>query len=109
MKSMINYALLFCYISCLAIATIELDQKHLSMYPYCGKLFGYEWHDATSRVVNSKNSETQYPWVVFVMRNYKVVSDKNGNTEETMEEKICGGTVIGDKYVRLNKKINNSS
>ena len=97
MKSMINYALLFCYISCLAIATIELDQKHLSMYPYCGKLFGYEWHDATSRVVNSRDSETQYPWVVLVMRSYKAVYEKNGKVEELIEDKYCSGTVIGDK------------
>ena len=94
---MINYALLFCYISCLAIATIELDQKHLSMYPYCGKLFGYEWHDATSRVVNSRDSETQYPWVVLVMRSYKAVYEKNGKVEELIEDKYCSGTVIGDK------------
>ena len=87
---MINYALLFCYISCLAIATIELDQKHLSMYPYCGKLFGYEWHDATSRVVNSKNSETQYPWVVLVER-----TKLNIFIRYTVQS--CGGTVITER------------
>ena len=97
MKAIVGCALLFSSLSFMTSASIELDQEHQSIYPYCGKLFGYEWHDAKSRVVNSKDSETQYPWVVFVMRNYNVVSDKNGITEETMEEKICGGTVIGDK------------
>ena len=67
------------------------------MYPYCGKLFGYEWHDATSRVVNSRDSETQYPWVVLVMRSYKAVYEKNGKVEELIEDKYCSGTVIGDK------------
>ena len=40
MERIINFALLVCYISRLVIATIELDQKHQSMYPYCGKLYG---------------------------------------------------------------------
>ena len=103
-------ALLIYVISQLANATIELDHEHLSMYPYCGKLFGYEWNDATSRIVNSIKSEIQYPWVVLVERFYMMVestedtdseesdnSDENGNTEEYGEEQFCSGTVIGEK------------
>ena len=82
------------------------------MYPYCGKLFGYEWHDATSRIVNSVESEKQYPWVVLVERFHMMVdssedtdseesydSDEDGNTEEYGEEQFCSGTVIGEKLV----------
>ena len=97
MKTIIKFTFLVCYISRLVIATIELDQKHQSMYPYCGKLFGYEWHDATSRVINSRDSETQYPWVVLVMRSYKALYEKNGKVDELIEDKYCSGTVIGDK------------
>ena len=104
------FSLLINVISQLASGTIELDREHLSMYPYCGKLFGYEWHDATSRIVNSIKSEIQYPWVVLVERFYMMVestedtdseeydnSDENGNTEEYGEEQFCSGTVIGEK------------
>ena len=62
-----------------------------------GKLFGYAWHDATSRVVNSRDSETQYPWVVLVMRSYKAVYEKNDKVEELIGDMYCSGTVIGDK------------
>ena len=104
------FDLLIYAVSQLAAATIELDHEHLSMYPYCGKLFGYEWHDATSRIVNSKESEIQYPWVVLVERFYMMVesaedsdseesdnSDADGNTEEYPEDQFCSGTVIGEK------------
>ena len=97
MSISVKFSLVICFISHLAISTIEIDLEHQSLYPYCGKLFGYEWHDATSRVVNSKDSEIQYPWVVFVVTESVVVFDKNGNKEELIEDGICGGTVIGNK------------
>ena len=97
MKTNINYALVLCYVSRVAIATIKLDQDHLSMYPYCGKLFGHAKQDGQSRVVNSKDSEIQYPWVVLVMQEHMGVFEENGNTEEKMIIATCGGTVIGDK------------
>ena len=97
MKTIVGFPLIVFALSCMTSARIELDQEHQSIYPYCGKLFGYEWHDATGRVVNSKDSETQYPWVVFVVREYKVVYDENGNIKEIIEDGICGGTVIGNK------------
>ena len=74
-----------------------MDQEHQSMYPYCGKLFGHAKHDGESRVVNSKDSEIQYPWVVLVMQEHMGVFEENGNTEEKMIIATCGGTVIGDK------------
>ena len=97
METSINFALLLCSLSRVAIATIKLDQEHLSMYPYCGKLFGHAKHDGESRVVNSKDSEIQYPWVVLVMQEHMGVFEENGNTEEKMIIATCGGTVIGDK------------
>ena len=97
MEMIVGFPLVVFSLSSMTSARIELDQEHQSMYPYCGKLFGYEWHDAKSRVVNSKDSEIQYPWVVFVVTESVVVFDKNGNTEERVEDGICGGTVIGNK------------
>ena len=97
METFVGFSLITISLSCITSARIELDQEHQSMYPYCGKLFGYEWHDATSRVVNSKKSEIQYPWVVFVVTESVVVFDKNGNTQESVEDNICSGTVIGNK------------
>ena len=95
MKTIIKFTFLVCYISRLVIATIELDQKHQSMYPYCGKLFGYEWHDASSRVVNSRESDIQYPWVVLLRRFSKIISKTNKKGDPTIA--FCGGTVITDK------------
>ena len=93
--SLVNY-----FISQLAMSAIELDLEHQSLYPYCGNLFGYEWHDASSRVVNSLESEIQYPWVVLIIRNHKALLKDTDNIEETvMEEFMCSGTVIGDKHV----------
>ena len=97
MVTIFGFLLVVFSLSRMTSARIELDQEHQSMYPYCGKLFGYEWHNATSRVVNSKDSETQYPWVVFVVTESVVVFDKKGNTEESVEDSLCGGTVIGNK------------
>ena len=97
METSINFALFVCSVSWVAISTIKLDQDHLSMYPYCGKLFGHEKHDGESRVVNSKDSEIQYPWVVLVMQEHMGVFEKNGNTKEKMIITTCSGTVIGDK------------
>ena len=97
MVTIFGFLLVVFSLSRMTSPRIELDQEHQSMYPYCGKLFGYEWHDATSRVVNSKDSEIQYPWVVFVVTESVVVFDKNGNIEESVEDNICSGTVIGNK------------
>ena len=57
-------------------AEVKLDDQHLELYPYCGKLFGHAKHDGTSRVVNSKDSEIQYPWVVLVMQEHMGVFEK---------------------------------
>ena len=35
------------------ISKIKVDDEHLELYPFCGKLFGHQWHDARSRIVNS--------------------------------------------------------
>ena len=70
-------------------AEVGLDKEHLDMYPFCGKLFGYEWHDATSRVVNSKESEIQYPWVVYLKHSILV---KDIISDETrLITKKCSG------------------
>ena len=76
-------------------ADVELDKEHLELYPFCGKLFGYEWHDATSRVVNSKESEIQYPWVVYLRHSILVKDISSDNTRKI--KKMCSGTVIGER------------
>ena len=72
----------------------NIDQEHFKLYPYCGRLFGYDSSNAKSRVVNSEDSlEFElYPWVVFLERKYK---DKHNNGLF----RPCGGTVIAYKYV----------
>ena len=82
-------------------ADVELDREHLDIYPFCGKLFGYEWHDATSRVVNSKESDTQYPWVVFLKHSFLTKGD---GSRIFIITKSCSGTVIGEKQVDFIKK-----
>ena len=90
------------YIAHSISADIEFDKEHLEMYPFCGKLFGYEWHDATSRVVNSKESETQYPWVVFLKHSFLTKGD---GSRIFIITKSCSGTVIGEKQVDFTRNI----
>ena len=68
----------------------DIDQDHLKLYPYCGKLFGYASNAVKSRVVNSKDSQTQYPWVVLLYI-------KRRKKDYTWEEEECSGTVITEK------------
>ena len=50
-------------------ANVEIDQNHLSMYPYCGRKAKSDQATGSSgRVVNSRDAQTEYPWVVFVER-----------------------------------------
>ena len=70
----------------------QVDKEHLKLYPYCGRLFGWDSKRANSRVVNSHDSVEYelYPWVVFVSRTYK--------TKQNIDDvKICSGTVIAYK------------
>ena len=78
-------------------STIDVDPEHLKQYPYCGKLFGYKWHDARSRTVNSRESQIQYPWVVYVKTIYRVeFTDGSGRTGG-MRYSTCSGTIISNK------------
>ena len=78
-------------------STIGVDPEHLKQYTYCGKLFEHEWHDARSRAVNSRESEIQYPWVVYVKRFYRVeFTDGSGQTGG-MTHASCSGTITGNK------------
>ena len=101
MTILASFILSLHYIIPLAFCNVNLDQEHLSMYPYCGKLFGYEWHDASSRVVNSRESEIQYPWVVLMTRSYKGMSYVGNKPYRRIKERsmeaACSGTVIADK------------
>ena len=70
----------------------QIDKEHLIMYPYCGRLFGYDEKHAKSRVVNSEDSleHELYPWVVLVLRIHK-------NKQNKDDTKFCSGTVIAYK------------
>jgi len=68
----------------------SIDEEHLKMYPYCGKLFGYESKGGSSRITNSRDSQTQYPWVLLVER-----TKLNIFIRYTVQS--CGGTVITER------------
>ena len=68
----------------------SIDEEHLKMYPYCGKLFGYESKGGSSRITNSRDSQRQYPWVVLVER-----TKLNIFIRCTVQS--CGGTVITER------------
>ena len=95
MKHLDDLKFVIIYILHRISAEVKLDKEHLEMYPFCGKLFGYEWHDATSRVVNSEESEIQYPWVVYLKHSILVKDVISGNTR--LISKKCSGTVIGER------------
>ena len=95
MKHLDNFKFVMIYILHRISAEVELDKEHLELYPFCGKLFGYEWHDATSRVVNSEESELQYPWVVYLKHSFLAKDKSSGNKRKI--SKKCSGTVIGER------------
>ena len=79
-----------------SLATNEqIDQEHLMLYPYCGMMPKQDDSSgASSRVVNSKDSEKRYPWVLFVrrknLRNTKSVLPKKGS--------MCAASIITSMY-----------
>ena len=74
-------------------AKVDLDEEHLELYPYCGKLFGHKKPITKSRIVNSRESEIHYPWVVYIKSFWKVTT-RHGILPA---HGICSGTVIGEK------------
>ena len=90
MKLLEGITFVVIYIAQAICAAVELDKEHLDIYPFCGKLFGYEKHDASSRIVNSKESEIQYPWVVYLQHSFLT-------TDAHQVLKVCSGTVIGER------------
>ena len=91
-KFFTHYITILYNIVYVAFSQEQIDKEHLTMYPYCGRLFGYDEKHAKSRVVNSEDSLEHglYPWVVFVLRTHK-------NEQNVDERKICSGTVIAYK------------
>ena len=73
----------------------QIDKEHFKLYPYCGRMFGYDSGNAKSRVVNSEDSleHELYPWVVYVERKRKNAAD----SKDTFLR--CVGTVIAYRYV----------
>ena len=68
----------------------DIDKDHLKMYPYCGKLYGHDSNVEKSRIVNSRDSQTQYPWVVYlIIRSLK--------KDYSWHVTACSGTVITEK------------
>ena len=56
-----------------------IDKEHLKRFPNCGKMPRM----SSSRIINSKEAEVHYPWVVQVRRYWK------GN-----KIRVCGGSII---------------
>ena len=79
------------------VSDIEFDKEHFEAYPNCGRLFGYEWHDARSRVVNSKESEIQYPWVVLIKHTIVQVFTNIKVKKNRKVRRHCSGTIVGNK------------
>ena len=69
------------------IANTEIDQDHLELYPFCGRFPNNDDVSTSSRVVNSRESDKTYPWVVGITR-------ENLNKNMEMVQSICGGSVI---------------
>ena len=96
-----GYIITLCSIIHHAFSIEQTDKEHFKLYPYCGRLFGYDSDNAKSRVVNSEDSieHELYPWVVYVTR-------KRKNAATLLFESLaCGGTVIAYKYVYLFSRI----
>ena len=92
-KCMLTFLLVMVYfISQSNMANTEIDQDHLTLYPYCGRLSGEDPMAASSRITNSRDSRREYPWVVYVKRmNVRKAKKKLGKL-------ICSGSVITTRY-----------
>ena len=90
---MFNFIFVY-YLTKSAVCNDNVDNEHLNVYPYCGRLFGYRSKNdmPTSRVVNSEDSKEHelYPWVVYLKLKFR---DKKYREKDSM----CSGTVIAYK------------
>ena len=98
MIKLLSFSFVTYHLSLPICAKVDFDKNHFSEYPYCGKMFGYGPSDVTSRMVNSKDSMLQYPWVVFVLGTVLYV-DKKDKKNTFFQNTICAGTVITDRHV----------
>ena len=96
LNASIIYFMAILYITKNVFSNDQVDEEHLSLYPYCGRLFGYGSNGAKakSRVVNSEDSDEHelYPWVVYVEQKYLHKNNKHVFS-------YCSGTVIAYKHV----------
>ena len=96
LNASIIYFMAILYIPKNVFSNDQVDEEHLSLYPYCGRLFGYGSNGAKakSRVVNSEDSDEHelYPWVVYVEQKYLHKNNKHVFS-------YCSGTVIAYKHV----------
>ena len=96
--SLFCFILVAHYISLLGSAKVVLDKDHIAEYPNCGRMYGYSKPSETSRVVNSKDSKFQYPWVVLIVGRVLYVTKHNdGTKEEYFSNTMCVGTVITNR------------
>ena len=90
------YFVTIIYIPKIVFSNDQVDEEHLNLYPYCGRLFGYrsQGGKAKSRVVNSEDSNEHelYPWVVYLEQRYLHKGNKHVFS-------YCSGTVIAYKHV----------
>ena len=64
-----------------------------------------EYCEATGRIVNSGESQTWYPWVVYITR-YNAIPppkrDNDGKRWYSVGRKTCGGGIITRRYIIKN-------
>ena len=84
------------------VATVEIDNDHLAMYPYCGSMdyedsqysTGQSCQGCIGRAANAKDSKDSTSWyrwlIVLNMRNMKT-------TNGMVEQYDCTGSVITNR------------
>ena len=91
-----------CMIEDGTVATVEIDNDHLAMYPYCGSMdhegsqysMGQSCQGCIGRAANAKDSKDSTSWyrwlIVLNMRNMKT-------TNGMVEQYDCTGSVITNR------------
>ena len=70
-----------------------IDEEHLKLYPYCGKMTTKNPSGATTRVANSEASKESYRWAVRVTKK----TLQNTKPIASMFESLCSGTIITER------------
>ena len=70
----------------------NIDEDHIRQYPHCGTIA----KTPSGRMVNTKEAETHYPWVIRIERLNE--RKPQPNQEPIFHSSQCMGTILTQRY-----------